>query len=150
MEKSQYKTLSEWRKNCPNVYQKAQKKGLILEICKTFGWKYNLQNNKLPKGYWTKKRCIEEALKYKTKKDWADNSSSSYQMAYKNGWIKECTQHMLSRFIYTKELCYEYSIKYDSRSKWMKNDRSSYNAAIKNGWFDECTNHMKKPYKRKK
>lgn len=38
---------------------------------------------------WTKKRCYEEAKKYKTKKEFQDNSPSCYQAALKHKWIDD-------------------------------------------------------------
>jgi len=47
-----------------------------------------------PKNYWTKERCIEEALKYTKKIDFYNFSSSAYQKSYKNGWVNEICSHM--------------------------------------------------------
>ena len=38
---------------------------------------------------WTKKRCYEEAKKFKTKKEFQDNSPSCYQAALKHKWIDD-------------------------------------------------------------
>jgi len=47
-----------------------------------------------PKGYWTKERCIEEALKHPTLTIFEKNCSGGSRMARKNGWVTECTAHM--------------------------------------------------------
>lgn len=47
-----------------------------------------------PVNYWTKENCIEEARKYKTVKEWLQNSRSSYTIAHKHGWLEECCAHM--------------------------------------------------------
>jgi len=47
-----------------------------------------------PKNYWTKERCREEALKHNGRREWYKNSSSSYFVARKNGWLDELSQHM--------------------------------------------------------
>lgn len=51
-----------------------------------------------PKGYWDiKENVLNEAKKYETKKEWDSMSTSSYQAAYRNGWVGECTKHMIKK-----------------------------------------------------
>lgn len=38
-QQSKYRTLSEWRNSDRNAYRAALRRGLIDEICQTFGWK---------------------------------------------------------------------------------------------------------------
>jgi hypothetical protein len=47
-----------------------------------------------PNGYWTKEKCLESALQYKTLKDWKNGDYAAYQASYVNGWQDECTLHM--------------------------------------------------------
>lgn len=47
-----------------------------------------------PHYYWSKERCLEEALKYKTRKEFSDNSSSAYTLCLKKKWIEEACSHM--------------------------------------------------------
>jgi hypothetical protein len=49
---------------------------------------------KLPNGYWTKERCHEEALKFKYKIDFRNNSASAYVISRKNDWLDEICNHM--------------------------------------------------------
>lgn len=46
------------------------------------------------RGYWTKEKCHEEALKYETKSDFQKFSKSAYSSARKNIWIDEICSHM--------------------------------------------------------
>ncbi len=96
--------------------------------------------------YWTKERCMEEALKYETKKEWRENSNSSYNITKKNGWFYECTSHMIpyvkSNRYWTKERCIKEVLKYETKKEWRENSAGSYGAAKKNMWLDECTSHM--------
>lgn len=39
-----------------------------------------------PRGYWTKEKCQEEALKYESRKDFMKNSKTSYNKALKEKW----------------------------------------------------------------
>lgn len=41
---------------------------------------------KKPKGYWTKERCAEEALKYSTPDEFRKNAGSAYVIAKKK-WM---------------------------------------------------------------
>ena len=43
---------------------------------------------------WNKQRCIEEALKYKTRGDFRKYSGSAYQISCRNGWLDEICSHM--------------------------------------------------------
>lgn len=104
----------------------------------------------MPNGYWTKEKCIENALEYKTRKEWERNGRSSYDAARKNGWYEECCRHMIRQhIIWTEKMCLESASKYNTRNEWKKNDDNAYQAARKNGWCNECVNHMifkNKPY----
>jgi hypothetical protein len=143
MNKSQYKSLSEWRKANPRDYQTAWRKGYLDEICKYFGWESLVK----PKGYWTKELCIEEAKKYKSRTEWSKKSNRSYNAARKNDWMDECCGHMKVFFIpldsWTLQTCIEEARKYESKTEWRINSNSSYKCAIKNCWLDECITHMK-------
>lgn len=47
-----------------------------------------------PDGYWTKERCYQEALKYKTRMEFCKNSGGAYVAATRNGWLDEICSHM--------------------------------------------------------
>ena len=59
---------------------------------------------------WTKEKCLEEALKYKTKKEFQMGSKNAYYGAHRHGWIDEICTHMIivgnrfNRSVY----CYEF------------------------------------------
>lgn len=42
-----------------------------------------------PKGYWTKERCQEEALKYESRSEFKKYSGSAYNIVKKNKWLDE-------------------------------------------------------------
>lgn len=88
-----YQTRNEWRnsssKRGPSpYYSAAQRYGLIDECCS------HMSSIIKPKGYWTKKRCIDEAKLFLSIKEWHSNSSGSYQIARRNGWLSQATKHM--------------------------------------------------------
>ena len=41
------------------------------------------------KGYWTKEKVKQSALKYKTKVEWITNEPAAYRACLKNSWIDE-------------------------------------------------------------
>ena len=89
MEKAlKYKTITQWQKG-DNSSLKAAKINNWFEECTA-----HMIVKKRPKGYWTKERCLEEALKYETIKEWNDNNTSSQSVARKSSWYNECTKHM--------------------------------------------------------
>jgi hypothetical protein len=162
-----YKSLIEFKIDYPNEYKILYRKDLLGKLCEDMGWVY--RDIKKP-NYWTKERCIEEALKYKLKTEWKRYSCSSHYAARENGWYDECTKHMkISKFYnnvktsvknvklttlkkinkdvkpkgyWTKERCIEDASKYSFFNDWKKNSSGPYSKAIQNGWFGECTKHM--------
>lgn len=96
-----------------------------------------------PRGYWTKEKCLEEALNFNTRKEFQIKSSSAYSSAQKNRWLDEICAHMNSFGTHwTKELCQQEALLYESRSKYQKGSSASYQVSYKNGWLDEICSHM--------
>lgn len=52
-----------------------------------------------PHGYWTLERCIEDALRFKRKKDWENESAGAFGAAKRNGWLEQCCAHMKSGYL---------------------------------------------------
>lgn len=132
IQKSQYKSLSEWIKADFDAYKRAIKLNELPKICEAFGWRIRKK--------WTKELCKEDALKYTRKSDWEKNSTG-YQAAKKRNCVDECCQHMEGNKDWTKELCKEDALKYNTPKEWMKNG-SGYVIARINGWLEECCAHM--------
>jgi len=86
-----YNTKSDWQKNHPSSYQYSRKNGWLDEHSVHM---LKISKKKKPNGYWIKERCVEEALKYKTRTEWSINSKGSYNCSWKNGWLDDCTKHM--------------------------------------------------------
>ena len=83
-------TKKEFRSQYYAAYRAAAlKKYWIDEICS------HMVELKKPAGYWTKERCKEEALIYKTKSDFLRNSSVAYMVSNKNCWSNEICSHMI-------------------------------------------------------
>lgn len=88
-EAKKYKTKNEWQKKSGAAYKASLINGSY-DKCTNHMLKKQIK----PINYWNKERCIEEALKYKTRSEWDKNNSSSNSAARKNGWYEECTKHM--------------------------------------------------------
>lgn len=88
--------------------------------------------------------CLIEALKYKTRNDFAKYSSAKYRQATRNNWIELITKHMINdRIVYTKNVCEKIALKYRYRKEFADNDIGAYGAARRNGWLKELCGHMK-------
>ena len=85
-------TRTEFKKKYGSAYQTARINNWLNEICQHMKIIY-----KKPKGYWTLEMCIEDAKKYRSISEWNKNSSSAYQVAWKNGWLNECTTYMTKK-----------------------------------------------------
>ena len=152
------------KKNCLEEALKYQKiiqwqngNSASIKSAKINGWfeecsAHMIKQNLIPKTYWTKEHCIEEALKYETKSKWAKNNDASYKIAKKNTWFDECTAHMVELQkpggYWTLERCQKEALKHETRNEWRENHRTSYQAAMSAKFLNECTGHMvrlKKP-----
>jgi hypothetical protein len=45
--------------------------------------------------YWTKEKCQEESLKYKTRSEYQNKNKGSYLSAYRNKWLDDICSHMI-------------------------------------------------------
>ena len=79
---------------------------------------------------WNEESCIIEARKYKSLKDFYENSSGAYQAAYKNGWINSYTW-LKRRNKWTDETVLNEARKYNSRSEFMKEKPGACEYAIR-------------------
>jgi len=92
--------------------------------------------------------CKKDALKYKTRSEWAKKSPSSYSKARRYGKLDEYCKHMehgkTPNGFWSLEKCKKESQKYKTRSEWQSKDSRSYAAARNRGWLVECCKHMEK------
>ena len=128
-----------------------------VNAARSYGWldeclEHMLLLKKPPKYWHDKEKCLEDALKFKTKTEWQKNSSAAKKSAIKHGWYEECTAHMIEESkpagYWTKENVLIEALKYKNKSDWRKNSSGSLYVAFKNKWVDECCKHMieiKKP-----
>lgn len=100
-EAKKYKSRSEFQKLNRGAYYRAMKNKWLDDICK------HMQTIKrVEYGYWNKENCKNEALKYKTKREFKLKSNGAYDASKKNGWLEELSHHMVklgnryNKFIY--------------------------------------------------
>lgn len=94
---------------------------------------------------WTKEACNDDALIYKHRSQWKNNSPSAYARACKRGWLYECTSHMVPvshKTKYTPESILESTKGYSSRSRWAREQSGAYKAAIRLGILDQIVDKM--------
>ena len=140
-----YDTKEKWRFNGNGAYTSAIKNSWFQECTA------HMISIGKKSGYWTKEKCLENALKYNTRKEWFKKSGGAVKSAKKNGWYDECVKHMVRFYkpkgYWTKEHCMEEALKFKTKSEWDK-ATGGYEVARVNNWLDECCAHMeKKGYK---
>lgn len=136
-----YETRKDFNKNCVSAYNRSVKNKWIDEICS------HMIRIIHKKGFWTKEKCQEEALKYQTKNEFENNCGSGYDAARRYKWIDEICSHMVKikneKGFWTKDKCQEEALKYDDRTLFNKESGGAYHAAHINGWLNEICSHMK-------
>ena len=100
--------------------------------------------------YWTKEKCLEEALKFNMKSDFNLHSKGAYDSCRNNGWLPEMYSHMkpFQRQYWTKERCELEALKYNTKSDFRKNSGGAYDASKRNKWLDEICQHIIIPVKK--
>ena len=92
--------------------------------------------------------CLEEAKRYKEKKDFQKDSPKACKAAIKNGWIDQFTwltgqfkEYPSSKRRWDYDSCYEEAKKYKSRSEYQygKGSGQAYRVARANGWIKDYT-----------
>jgi len=91
--------------------------------------------------YWTKEKCQEEALKYKTRGEFYKVNNSAYYASHKNGWFDEICIHMIEvrkpNGYWTYDKCQVEALKYETINEFKKGSGGAYYRASKNKWVDE-------------
>jgi hypothetical protein len=130
------KTRKEFGVKYNRPYRNARINGWLDEICSHMSLRYK------PNGYWTKERCHEEALKYKSRKEFQSKCSGGYGVSFKNGWLDEICTHMIPK---TRPM--RYWNDFENHKNAAKNCKNifeycvtysgAYKIAFKNGWLHQ-------------
>lgn len=93
------------------------------------------------KNYWNEEKCAQEALKYKTKKQFRNKNISAYNISIRNKWLEKNCKHMektkIQKGYWNKERCKEEASRYPTRTKFHKAKEGAYKASRKNSWLEE-------------
>jgi predicted GIY-YIG superfamily endonuclease len=132
------KSFKDWRENHPSGYSALLKNKKLKEKV----------HSTLPRGStlkWTKGLIIKEALKFKTRSEWARKSYGSYVAAKRFGILEEVSKHMVVlRKAPTNNRIIEDGSNYKTRGEWKENSGSIYAYALKDKeLFRIATAHMK-------
>ena len=96
---------------------------------------------------WTKAACIKEAIKYNTKKEFREKSSSCYVTCKEKKWLKDVCSHMKIIYKnYSYDECKKIALKYDNVNQFIINE-PNVNEKIKRCEWYELRSHMKKTRK---
>lgn len=97
----------------------------------------------IAKNKWSKKSCREEALKYKTRGEFAKQSSGAYEVARSNGWLDSYTwfdrMQKPAGYWDSYENCYNAALECKNKTEFIKKYNRAYVKATENGWIDDFT-----------
>ena len=128
-----YDTKTKFQKGSPSAYDEAIKNGWI----NSYNW---FKQNKKPSGYWKEDTCKEEALKYKTKGEFAKKCHGAYKVACSKGWLNEyhwLEQKKKPNNFWNKNTCRREAMKYKSKGDFANGNSPAYNLARINGWLKD-------------
>jgi len=83
-----YNSKREFSMKSASAYNYARHNNILDNVC------LHMINKRKSSGYWTYERCKEDALKYKTRNEYRIKSGSSYDRAWKSGWLDNICLHM--------------------------------------------------------
>ncbi len=136
-----------------------QKEGYYLEQYRENGWRL-LNRAKtggigtIAKIKWSKKRCYEEALKYKSRGEFAALAGRAYEVARRNGWLDNYTwfeqKYKPSGYWDDYERCYDAALKCITKTEFITKYPSAHLKAKRNGWIEKYTWFRKRTAHNKK
>lgn len=128
-----------------SVNEMCDEYGYLYKISKARGWleKFDwfrgeeIRIEKATK--WTEETCREEALKYKTRKDFREQARGAFDKAQECGWLESYTWlfHHKSHSDWTYESCKAEAAKYPNRNEFGKHAYGAYTVAREKGWLDD-------------
>jgi len=136
---AKHSSRSEWRRGNRGAYAAALAKGWIEEATKHMP-KHAGNSDKLPHGYWTEERILENARKFKSVLEWRYSPKNSYRYALERGLLEAATAHMEIKSkppgYWTEDTALEDAKKYSSKKEWRLSNSGGYRVAQRRGWLD--------------
>jgi predicted GIY-YIG superfamily endonuclease len=102
LEALKYDRISDFKKKSGGAYNSAKSNGWLIEITNHIIYKIK------PVGYWSFENCKNEALKYKSRIEFKNNSAGAYGSCKENGWIDSVSGHMINIGHRYKKCVYSY------------------------------------------
>lgn len=131
LEAKKYKTRNSFQKYSSGAYNAAWGKKWLDEICSHMELAY------VPRDYWTKEICFNEAKKFNSRKEFRFYSLNAYLASRRNGWLDEiCAHYDENVKQWTREMCLKEAGKYASRDDFYRDSPNAYCECVKNGWND--------------
>lgn len=95
---------------------------------------------------WTQELLTNEALKYKTRGEFAKKNKSAYNSATNQGFLDSICSHMhvLLKYVWTLEEIKIEALKYNNRKSFAAKCRGAYNTAKRIGILEDVCFHMLK------
>lgn len=141
-----YNTRKEFQIKCGGAYQTARKRGILDEVCPHMPEHVSQSGHENPRFKWTAVKLQEEALRYRTKNDFATKSSGAYDSARNLGILDDICSHMdvLVRRRWTLKELEEIAKSFKNKTEFVNKALGAYKRAIKCGILDEICSHMPK------
>lgn len=107
---------------------------------------YSILEDKRIKLYWTYDKCMEIALKYRTKKEFYTSDKNVYNACRRNNWLNCICSHMKSskkpNGYYTYDKCKEIALKYKTKKDFLLNENFIYQKCKANNWLNDICYNM--------
>lgn len=137
-----YRSRKEFQIKCSSAYNSSRNHKWLDEVCS------HMFSTLKHKGFWTKDKCKEIALKYKTRKEFLKNDVTVYNICVRNNWLDYVCSHTNEKSknpigYWTKEVCQKEALKYNLKKDFRKYSLNHYSASVRNKWINEVCSHMK-------
>ncbi|NJO61951.1 MAG: hypothetical protein HC836_28030 [Richelia sp. RM2_1_2] len=135
----------DFKSHYPAAYEFLRKNKLLNIACLHMTKPNNLNKK------WTKESCYNEALKYRTLRDYRVGSERSYRIARDSDWLKEIGLHFekIVKIKWTFDKCKNEAMKYSTRIDFIKGSKNVYGVCVRNKWLDDVCSHMECKYSKK-
>ena len=121
-----------------------EKEGFYLQCYQEEGW-ITLNRaktgsiGKIARDKWTKRTCYQEALKYRTRGEFAECNGGAYDKARRSGWLADYTwfeeQQKPAGYWDDFDNCYKAASKCRTKTEFIKKHNRAYVVARQNDWM---------------
>lgn len=148
-----YKTRAEFAKKNTGAYLSSKRRGFYDQITSHMPIRVDQSKENNPNSFWTLDKLIEEALKFKSKKEFRKGNPAAYLAATRNKDYHKISSHMPKKicikgsnnpnYVWTSEMLSEEALKYKTRGEFQKNNPSALYTAWKRQLLNQICSHMK-------